>query len=105
MNPHLSVLRQGVGANSTALDRTCVGRIYTRLEREIKTTFAKEEALRKERGKAVLKLIPLNIDGYMFTAQWDLGVLGHGIKGRVAVDFRGWETDQAKFNGQVDPGD
>jgi uncharacterized protein YjbI with pentapeptide repeats len=71
------------------------------VEREIKTTFAKEEALRKERGKPVLKLIPLNLDGYMFTDEWDLGVLGHEIKGRVAADFRGWETDDAKFNDQV----
>jgi hypothetical protein len=62
------------------------------VEREIKTTFAKEEALRKERGKPILKLIPLNLDGYMFTSQWDLGVLANEIRGRVAADFRGWEN-------------
>jgi hypothetical protein len=72
------------------------------VEGEIKTTFEKEQALRKERGKQVLKLIPLNLDGYMFTDQWDLGVLANEIKGRVAADFRGWETDEAKFNDQVD---
>jgi hypothetical protein len=71
------------------------------VEDEIKTTFEKERALRKERGKPVLKLIPLNLDGYMFTDQWDLGVLANEIRGRVAADFRGWENDDAKFNDHV----
>jgi hypothetical protein len=71
------------------------------VEGEIKTTFEKEQALRKERGKPVLKLIPLNLDGYMFTAQWDWGVLANEIRGRVAADFRDWQTDEAKFNDQV----
>jgi hypothetical protein len=34
-------------------------------------------------------------------AYWDLGVLANEIKGRVAADFQGWETDEAKFNDQV----
>ena len=37
----------------------------------------------------------------MFTPLWDLGVLANEIRGRVAADFRDWETDQAKFNDQV----
>jgi TIR domain/Pentapeptide repeats (8 copies) len=71
------------------------------VDNEIKTTFEKERALRKERGKPILKLIPLNLDGYMFTAEWDLGVLANEIRGRVAADFRDWQTDDAKFNDQV----
>jgi hypothetical protein len=71
------------------------------VEREIKTTFAKEEALRKERGKPVFKLIPLNLDGYMFTAQCDLGVLANEIRG-VSLRISGvGKTDGAKFNDQV----
>jgi hypothetical protein len=58
------------------------------VEDEIKTTLEKERALRKERGKPVHKLIPLNLDGYMFTDEWDLGVLANGIRSRVAADFR-----------------
>jgi hypothetical protein len=71
------------------------------VEDEIKTTFEKERALRKERGKPVLKLIPLNLDGYMFTPQWDLGVLANEIRGRVAADFKDCQNDDAKFNDQV----
>jgi hypothetical protein len=71
------------------------------VEDEIETALAIERALRKERGKPVLKLIPLNLDGYMFTPQWDLGVLANEIRGRFAADFGGWETDDAKFNNQV----
>ena len=64
------------------------------VEDEIKTTLEKERTLRKERGKPVRKLIPLNLDGYMFTEEWDLGVLANEIKSRVAADFRDWENQQ-----------
>ena len=69
---------------------------------EIKTTLWKELALRKERGKRVHKLIPLNLDGYMFTDQWDLGVLANEIRSRVAADFRDWENSSSNFDKQVD---
>jgi hypothetical protein len=68
------------------------------VEDEIKTTLEKEWALRKERGKPVHKLIPLNLDGYMFTDAWDLGVLANEIRPRVAADFRGWENSSSNFN-------
>jgi hypothetical protein len=57
------------------------------VENEIKTTLEKERTLRKEREKPVHKLIPLNLDGYMFTDEWDLGVLANEIRSRVAADF------------------
>jgi hypothetical protein len=50
---------------------------------------------------SVFKLIPLSLDGYMFTAQWDLGLLANEIRSRVAADFRDWQNDDAKFNHQV----
>jgi hypothetical protein len=67
------------------------------VEDEIKTTLEKERALRKEREKPVRKLIPLNLDGYMFTDQWDLGVLANEIRTRVAADFRDWEKPNSKL--------
>jgi hypothetical protein len=72
------------------------------VENEIKTTLEKERALRKERGKPVHKLIPLNLDGYMFTKDWDLGILAHEIRSRVAADFRDWEQPNSNFDKQVD---
>jgi hypothetical protein len=72
------------------------------VEDEIKTTLEKERALRKERGNPVLKLIPLNLDGYMFTDEWDLGVLANEIRSRVAADFRDWEKPSSNFSQQVD---
>jgi hypothetical protein len=72
------------------------------VEDEIKTTLEKERALRKERGKPVHKLIPLNLDGYMFTDQWDLGVFATEIRSRVAADFQDWENPNSNFAQEVD---
>jgi TIR domain/Reverse transcriptase (RNA-dependent DNA polymerase) len=72
------------------------------VEDEIKTTLEKERTLRREREKPVRKLIPLDLDGYMFTDQWDLGVLANEIRSRVAANFQGWETNRQNFDIQVD---
>jgi TIR domain/Pentapeptide repeats (8 copies) len=71
------------------------------VEEEIETTLEKERTLRSERGKKVFKLIPLNLDGYMFSEQWDLGTHAREIRSRVAADFRGWETNRESFEEQV----
>jgi TIR domain/Pentapeptide repeats (8 copies) len=71
------------------------------VEEEIQTTLGKERTLRSERGEKVFKLIPLNLDGYMFSKDWDLGTHAEEIRSRVAADFRGWETDAVKFDEQV----
>jgi hypothetical protein len=72
------------------------------VENEIKTTLEKEWAARKEKGTSVQKLIPLNLDGYMFSDEWDLGVLANEIRSRVAADFRDWENFNSNFDKQVD---
>lgn len=71
------------------------------VEEEIATTLEKERRLRSERGKKVFKLIPLNLDGYMFSKAWELGIHAEEIRSRVAADFRGWETDNFSFGEQV----
>lgn len=53
-------------------------------------------------SKKVYKLIPLNLDGYMFGKEWDLGTHAREIRSRVAADFRGWETQGCNFEQQVD---
>jgi hypothetical protein len=71
------------------------------VEEEIETTLEKERTLRNERGEKVFKLIPLNLEGYMFSKEWNFGTHAREIRSRVAADFRGWETTAFNFDEQV----
>ena len=71
------------------------------VDNEINTAFEKEQQLMKRRGRKTLALIPLNLDGYMFSKDWESGKASQ-IKSRLAADFTRWETDHKKFDEQIE---
>jgi hypothetical protein len=68
---------------------------------EIERAFEKERRLMKERGERVLAVIPLDIDGYLFSGNWKSGK-ARQVLSRLAADFTGWETEPGKFETAVE---
>lgn len=69
------------------------------VERELDTAFEKERMLHEERGENVLAIIPLNLDGYLF--EWN-GAHAAALRKRLAPDFTGWESDNTKYEAQLE---
>ena len=64
---------------------------------EINRAFQKEAQIRKERGRKVLALIPLNLDGFLFSDDYQSGKKAETTS-RVAANFVGWERDHLVFD-------
>lgn len=62
---------------------------------ELKHAFAKEKQLYKERKKEVLAVVPLDLDGYIFS-EWEHPKKNQLME-RLIVSFKGWETDNSIF--------
>jgi hypothetical protein len=71
------------------------------VENEINLAIQKEKRLYRERGEEVLAIIPLNLDGYMFSEDWNSGWKGQ-ITSRLAPNFTGWQRSHKKFEEQLD---
>lgn len=70
------------------------------VDNEIDIVLEKEQFLWKERGERALVLIPLNLDGHLFTQQWGSGKASQ-VRTRLAADFTEWDQSEKKFEEQV----
>lgn len=68
---------------------------------EINRAFQKESLAMKERGKKLLALIPLNLDDFLFSANYQSAKKAE-IKSRVAANFVDWEKDNALFDRELE---
>jgi hypothetical protein len=69
------------------------------VDSEVGTAFDKEQQLTRERGEKVRVLIPLNLDGYLFSDKCKSAFTAR-IRRRVAADFTSWESNEVKFKEQ-----
>lgn len=72
------------------------------VDNEIDMAFEKERQLMKERGDKVLSLIPLDMDGYLFSDTFQSGKKQQIKSQRMVADFKGWENDNALFERQIE---
>lgn len=70
------------------------------VDNEISTAFDKEQQLMKDRGAKVQVLIPLNLDGYLFSDKWKSGYQAQ-VRRRLAADFTEIRAG-TKFDEQVE---
>jgi hypothetical protein len=71
------------------------------VDNELDILFEKERQLTKERGRKVLALIPLDLDGYLLQDEFSSGKKRQ-IQSRLAANFKGWEHNNALFEEQID---
>lgn len=70
------------------------------VDNEIGTAFEKEQRLMKDRGAKVQVLVPLNLDGYLFSEAWKSGYMAQ-VRRRLAADFTNTDADPKKFEMQM----
>jgi len=66
---------------------------------EIDLALHREQELRQAAPGALWRLIPLDLDGYLFSPEYSGDALR--IRNRLAGDFTGWKTDTDKFDQQI----
>jgi hypothetical protein len=64
------------------------------VDNELNSVIAKEQAQWKEAKEESLVLIPLNLDGFMFTDDWKSGWKNQ-VTSRLAADFTRWHAERS----------
>jgi uncharacterized protein YjbI with pentapeptide repeats len=67
------------------------------VDNEVEVVLQREQQIVKREGRQVSLLIPLDLDGYIFSEEWASGKAAQ-IRARVATDVHGWNSDQARFS-------
>jgi hypothetical protein len=70
------------------------------VEREIETALEMEMKFHRERGEPILKLIPLDLDGYLHDTY--NGPHAAALRKRLSGDFQGWDSDNQKYEEQLE---
>ena len=70
------------------------------VEKEIRTALAKEEKLSKQEEDVVV-LIPIDIDGYLFSDNCT-NIFKEELENRLAAKFKGWERENSIFDREVE---
>jgi len=71
------------------------------IDREVDEAFAKEDQIQKLTGERPSVIIPIDIDGYLFSDECDY-VRRQQLRDRVACRFKGWEGDDDLYRIQLE---
>lgn len=67
---------------------------------EIEAALAKEQEFAADAGQNGPILLPINLDGYMFSGEWK-SPHEKKMAGRLAADFTGWRRNREKFDQEL----
>lgn len=70
------------------------------VDHEIGTALEKEQRLTKDRGRKTQVVIPLDLDGFLFSDAWTSGYRSQ-LRRRLAADFKTWKEVPGEFEKQV----
>ena len=71
------------------------------IEHEVDNALFKERVLKQKTGKDIETLLPLNLDGFMFSGDWK-NPNEKKISSRSAADFVGWRRNKTKLDEECD---
>ncbi len=71
------------------------------VRREVERAFQKEKELEDRHGKRILCIMPIDLDGYLFSRHCTFKFTSD-LRERHAAKFRGWQDDESIFDTQLE---